>query len=185
MRPNLLVVAVAFVLTCAVLALVLTQKAAGHEYEQIETTSDTVTTTTWPQSVAALPEGFDPQQLAPKPKVKSKQRVVTASRPSSELADMIRAGFARFGPAVAEEAVRVAGCESTGDETGNNLNEAAKNGPHAGLFQLSRIYHEERARRLGFTWDQMFQAGPNIAVAVDLFAEQGSWSPTWTCAWAA
>lgn len=105
--------------------------------------------------------------------------------PVGELQDLIRTGFARFGAAVAEEAVRVAGCESTGDETGQHLDPAAVNGQHAGLFQLSRTYHEDRAIRLGFTWDQMFEAQPNITVAADLFAEKGRWSPTWTCSWAA
>lgn len=113
------------------------------------------------------------------------QSVGAAARvhPVGELQDMIRAGFARFGPDVAEQAIRVAGCESTGDETGQRLNPQAVNGPHAGLFQLSRTYHEARATRLGFTWAQMFEPGPNIAVAADIFGES-RWGP-WTCRWAA
>jgi hypothetical protein len=116
----------------------------------------------------------------------SKQRTTmraASAAPVGVLQDKIRAGFARFGPHVAEQAIRVAGCESTGDETGQHLDERAVNGQHAGLFQLSRTYHEERARRLGFDWPRMFEAEPNITVAVDLFAEQ-QWRP-WTCRWAA
>lgn len=105
------------------------------------------------------------------------RRTIPAA-PSSPVVDMIRAGFARFGPDVAEQAVHVAGCE-----TGHTYDPHATNGAHAGLFQLSRTYHEERARRLGYTWSQMFEPGPNIAVAADLYAESG-WGP-WTCRYAA
>lgn len=97
---------------------------------------------------------------------------------SSQVQFTIRRAFARFGAEVAEEAVRVSGCE-----TGGTWNPAARNGAHAGLFQLSRTYHEDRARRLGFTWEQMFQVEPNIAVAVDIYRESG-WTP-WTCRTAA
>lgn len=110
-------------------------------------------------------------------------RARTAPRPVGEIADIIRRGFARFGPAVAEEAVRVAGCESTGDPSGQRLDEHAVNGQHLGVLQLSRKYHEARARRLGFRWEQMAEAGPNVAVAADLYSES-KWSP-WTCRWAA
>lgn len=107
----------------------------------------------------------------------------SASRPTSEVADIIRSAFARFGPEVAEEAVRVAGCESTGDASGQRLNPAAMNGAHYGLFQVSRTYHDARVRRLGFTWEQMTEAGPNAVVAADLYGEQ-RWGP-WECRWAA
>lgn len=93
---------------------------------------------------------------------------------SGSVPDLIRQGFAEFGPAVAEQAVRVAGCE-----TGQTFDPGATNGAHRGLFQISGTYHRERVARLGFTWDQMYEAGPNITVAADLYAEQG-WQP-WTC----
>jgi hypothetical protein len=95
---------------------------------------------------------------------------------AGEVADVIRAGFARFGPAVAEQAVRVARCEST-------LNPQATNGHHAGLFQVAEPYHRARITRLGFTWAQMLEPAPNTAVAADLYAESG-WQP-WSCRWAA
>lgn len=91
---------------------------------------------------------------------------------SGSVPDAIRAGFARFGTAVAEQAVRVAYCEST-------HNPAARNGAHYGLFQISSTWHDARVHRHGFTWERMTEVGPNITVAVDIYAEQG-WGP-WTC----
>lgn len=104
--------------------------------------------------------------------------IVVSKRPApaGEVADIIRAGFSRFGPVVAEQAVRVANCEST-------LNPGATNGAHAGLFQISRQYHQPLVARLGFTWEQMFTAQPNATVAAALY-EQSGWQP-WSCRWAA
>lgn len=140
---------------------------------------------------AAPATSIPPTTTVPTPPTTARARTAPTVRTTSigppvvagELQDEIRAGFARFGPEIAEQAVHVAGCESTGDETGEHLDPAAINGDHSGLFQLARRYHEDRARRLGFTWDQMLQPGPNIAVAADLFAEH-QWGP-WTCRWAA
>lgn len=91
---------------------------------------------------------------------------------ATEVAQVIREGFARFGADVAEEAVRVGWCESRHVPT-------ARNGVHVGVMQLSETFHRERAARLGFTWEQMTEARPNIAVAADLYAEKG-WQP-WSC----
>ncbi len=91
---------------------------------------------------------------------------------TSGVAAAIRAAFGSAG----DKAVAVARCES-------RLIPTARNGVHAGLFQLSRRWHEGRARRLGFTWAQMYEAGPNIAVALDLYREAG-FQP-WSCRWAA
>lgn len=91
---------------------------------------------------------------------------------ASEVATLIREGFARFGPDVAEEAVRVAWCESRHVPT-------ARNGQFVGTFQLGD-YHRHIAERLGFTWDEVAtQARPNIAVAAELYADSG-WGP-WEC----
>ena len=95
--------------------------------------------------------------------------------PANDIEQAIVGGFARFGPAVARQAIDVADCESVG------LNPTATGAAgERGLFQIHPDYHQERIARLGFTWDQMYEVGPNIAVAADLYAEQG-WSP-WTCA---
>lgn len=65
-------------------------------------------------------------------------------------------------------------------ETGGTFDCAADNprSSAAGLFQTLKRYHEDRALRLGFTWDDV--AGPNcladVVLAVDLWREQG-WQP--------
>ncbi len=89
--------------------------------------------------------------------------------------DQIRFYFGNRGASTSdqERAVRVARCES-------GLQPTARNGQFTGLFQLGRGYHEGRAARLGYSWDQMWEAGPNIQVAADLWAEAG-WGP-WSCA---
>lgn len=40
--------------------------------------------------------------------------------------------------------------------------------------------YEARARRLGFTWEQMYQARPNAVVAHDLWLEGRDWHQ-WRC----
>lgn len=85
----------------------------------------------------------------------------------------------------AEQAIRVAGCESTGDTTEPIVIDQAPTGnpTHAGAFQLARV-HTARAERLGFTWEQVRTLiEPNAKVAENLQAEQG-WRP-WACRWAA
>lgn len=51
-----------------------------------------------------------------------------------------------------------------------------------GLMQIAPV-HLARIQRLGFTVDQMYEVGPNIAVAYDLWAEQGEtpWKGTSEC----
>lgn len=57
------------------------------------------------------------------------------------------------------------------------------NGSSTGLTQLHRRWHEDRAARLGFTWDRMFEVVPNLTVAADLYHEQGltPWNPSRYC----
>ena len=51
-----------------------------------------------------------------------------------------------------------------------------------GLMQIARA-HLDRIHSLGFTWAQMYEVGPNLAVAYDLWAEQGPspWEGTSEC----
>ena len=70
------------------------------------------------------------------------------------------------------QALRVARCES-------NYDPHARNGSHYGVFQLSRKYHEARARNLGYSWDDMWDAGKNTRVAYDLYKDS-EWGP-WVC----
>lgn len=80
--------------------------------------------------------------------------------------------FDRFGVLVANQAIKVFGCES-------RLAPGARSAGNAGLAQLNRRWQEGRVRRLGFRWEQMYEARPNLMVAANLYAEQG-WRP-WTC----
>ena len=86
--------------------------------------------------------------------------------------DIERAICAAFGDDCAR-AIAVARCES-------RLRPDAVNGVHRGLFQVSIRWHRARIERMGFTVDDMFSAGPNIAVARSIQLEQG-WRP-WACA---
>ena len=108
----------------------------------------------------------------PKPRARTAPTRRVRAAATGDVPNLIRSVFGRFGPTVAEQAVRVFGCES-------GFNPAARNGQHAGLAQLSKQYQEARARRLGFTWDQMFEPIPNLTVAADIYGESG-WRP-WTC----
>lgn len=92
-------------------------------------------------------------------------------------------------PTVASGDVEAAICTAWGDECGpavavarceSGLRPEARNGNHAGLFQVNVRIHAGRIARMGYTTAQMFEAEPNIAVAHALWAEQG-WRP-WTCA---
>lgn len=62
-------------------------------------------------------------------------------------------------------------------ESGHNPRAVSKTDDW-GLWQINRI-HEARARRLGFAWEQMLEPGPNTAVAISIWEEQG-FSP-WSC----
>lgn len=138
------------------------------------TTATSTTTTTTSTTVAPTTTTTARARTAP-----IHSASVSRPAPAGDIPAAIRAGFARFGPAVAEQAVRVSSCETGGTFDPTVVNASG----HTGLFQISRRYHEARVNRLGFTWDQMREAWPNITVAADLYAEQG-WRP-WTCRYAA
>lgn len=78
-----------------------------------------------------------------------------------------------FGPAHYDKAVAVARCES-------GLNPRAYYAGHAGIFQIAERWHRARVERMGYRWEQMYEAEPNIHVAHTIWTEQG-WRP-WTCA---
>ena len=166
-------------LLCAFLALFLKH---DPEPDTVHVVASRATTevTAWPQmSIPDLGPRFGELVVAmkPKPKARTAPRQGYRAAAVGSVPDLIRRVFARFGPAVAEQAVRVAGCESRYDPA------VVNSSGHTGLFQLSPRYHTARAQRLGFSWAQMREAEPNALVAADLYAEQG-WGP-WTCRWAA
>lgn len=92
-----------------------------------------------------------------------------------DVKDIIREVFgSRFGWAVAEQAVRVAGCE-----TGGTYNPAVTSGSHTGLFQISWRWHSARVLGLGYTREDLKDPWINSLVAADIYGESG-WGP-WTC----
>jgi hypothetical protein len=104
-----------------------------------------------------------------------------ATAPAGGTSEIEAAICAVFGDACVK-AIAVARCES-------GLRPDAVNGQHRGLMQISIYWHWTRPRelgrvsrieRLGYTPDDMLSVGPNLAVAVDIYREQG-WQP-WTCA---
>lgn len=130
------------------------------------TTSSSTTTTTGPPP--------------PPPPTTTTTRPTTTTAPppaaTGSVPDAIRQGFARFGPAVAEQAVRVAWCES------EHVERATGALGERGVLQLHPV-HRELAARLGYTWDEMYLAGPNAVVAAALYESEG-WRP-WACRGAA
>ena len=170
-------------LAVLLLALILTDRADDPVNVRAESTSEPTPSTTWLETQPELGEGFDEllagvARAKAAHRVKPKRRDLFVAAYATEVVTLIREGFARFGPDVAEQAVRVAACE-----TGQTFDPGATNGSHRGLFQISTRWHAERVARLGFTLDQLWQARPNIAVAADLYSESG-WGP-WECRWAA
>jgi hypothetical protein len=87
----------------------------------------------------------------------------------------------KYWPGDDDKAVRVAGCESTGDRSGPTYDldpGATGSAGERGTLQLHPV-HRERVASLGYSWDDMYDAGKNTIVAWDLFTESG-WEP-WTC----
>lgn len=99
-------------------------------------------------------------------------------KPSDKTAPTPAAGsieemiYAAFGSAGAQ-AVSVARCES-----GLNPRAISPGGGNYGLFQINTV-HRGWVANMGYTWDQMLEPGPNIAVAYALWSGSG-WGP-WTC----
>lgn len=128
---------------------------------QIQSTTTTSTITTIPPTTTSSTVVIQSVQKAqPQP----------VEVPSGEIESLI---MARWGPEHGPKAVAVARCES-------GLNPQASNGSHHGLFQISKRWHEARVNRMGYSFEQMYEAQPNIEVAYAIWSEQG-WRP-WTCA---
>ena len=64
-------------------------------------------------------------------------------------------------------AIRTAWCES------RYRPRAEGKAGERGLMMIHPI-HIDRIQRLGFTWAQMYEVGPNLAVAYSLWAERGT-----------
>lgn len=91
--------------------------------------------------------------------------------------------IARLWPYDDRQALSVADCES-GDydglppyvPTANATGKAAERGP----FQIHPTHANDLLPRLGLTWGQMYDVGPNVAAAIALYEDRGGWGH-WTC----
>ncbi len=78
-------------------------------------------------------------------------------------------------PETPDKAVRVARCES-----GLDPRAVSPGGANVGLMQIN-VVHRGLAARMGYSWDQMLQVLPNLAVARAVYDRAGGWGP-WSCA---
>jgi soluble lytic murein transglycosylase-like protein len=76
-----------------------------------------------------------------------------------------------FAPSDVERALRVIGCESSGDPNAKNPRSSA-----SGLFQHLGRFWPERSTKAGLTGADIFDPSSNIAVAAWLVYEGGGWS---------
>ncbi len=88
-------------------------------------------------------------------------RMPNLRQPPADIAAAIRAFDWDWG-----WATRTAFCESSLNPLDIGL------AGERGLMQIHPI-HLDRIQRLGYTWAQMYEVGPNLAVAYDLWREQG------------
>lgn len=114
------------------------------------------------RSTTTRPQRASRARSAPTP------RVTAAPAPVGNIQEAICNAFGR----ACAWALRVAKCES-------GFNPRATNGQFRGLFQIGVKYHAARTQRMGYTLDQLWEPGPNIAVALAIYHEQGG-SP-WQC----
>lgn len=90
--------------------------------------------------------------------------------------DAVAQQIAKYWPGDDRKALAVAWCES-------NWKPTARNGVHVGLFQLSGRYHQGRAAKLGYSWEEVAtQIEPNVKTAWSLRKDSG-WGP-WDCGYA-
>jgi hypothetical protein len=89
----------------------------------------------------------------------------------SDIEWLIRQTF----PETPDKAVRVARCESTLDPGA-----VSPDGANWGLMQIN-VVHKGLAASMGYSWAQMLQARPNLAVARAVYDRAGGWGP-WSCA---
>lgn len=78
-------------------------------------------------------------------------------------------------PETPDTAVRVARCESGLDPAA-----VSPGGANWGLMQVN-VVHKGLAATMGYSWNQMLQAAPNLAVARAIYDRAGGWGP-WSCA---
>lgn len=111
-----------------------------------------------------------PVRPAPAPRARTAPtpRITAAPAPVGAIQEAICNAFGR----ACAWALRVAKCES-----GYRPN--ATNGQFRGLFQVGVRIHAARIARMGFAPEQMWEAGPNIQVALAIYSESGG--RAWQC----
>lgn len=77
-------------------------------------------------------------------------------------------------PETPEKAVRIARCESRFDPTA-----VSPDGANWGVMQVN-VVHKGLAAAMGYSWGQMLQVLPNLAVARAVYDRAGGWGP-WSC----
>ncbi len=82
-------------------------------------------------------------------------------------------------PGVADQATRVAQCESGLDPTA-----VSPGGGNWGLFQINSVHASQFEAVTGQPWSNVLNPYPNAQYAAWLYYNSGGWSP-WSCAWAA
>jgi hypothetical protein len=94
----------------------------------------------------------------------------TADDDLSDVEWLIRQTF----PETPDKAVRVARCESGLDPAA-----VSPDGANWGLMQVN-VVHKALAAAMGYSWNQMLQPAPNLAVARAIYDRAGGWGP-WSC----
>jgi hypothetical protein len=124
-------------------------------------------------NIAALTPPPDPP--APRPQ----KATVTAPQPAPPIAsgDVEAAIATHFGP-IADQASRVADCESSLDATA-----ISPGGSNWGLFQINTVHRADFESVTGHPWAHVLNADLNAMYAKHLYDSEG-WRP-WACAWAA
>lgn len=104
---------------------------------------------------------------------------MTAPAPSGEAPGNLLALIAVTFPEDAARAVAIAHCESGGFDPAVVYGPRTGSAGERGVLQIHPV-HRDRIRRMGLTWDAMFEPAANLRVARALYDESG-WQP-WTCA---
>lgn len=173
-RRQLLAVVGVVVALAVLVGVLLVQADHRPAATNVQTTSGTTVPGPMVEHTTMTPDVTMPTTTTVPPTTTS---TAPPARPvvfTGSVPDIIRSVFARFGADVAEEAVRVSQCETGGTFDPRSTGAAGERGP----MQVHPV-HRDRVERMGFTWDQMYEPGPNAEVAAALYAEAG-WQP-WSC----
>jgi hypothetical protein len=141
-----------------------TSAEAGAAHQEPASAGPVTTTTTTLLVTTTSP-------LVVKPTTTIRVPLPEDDEPVGDVEWLVRQTF----PETPDKAVRVARCES-------RLQPGAisPDGANWGVMQVN-VVHRGLAARMGYSWDQMLQAGPNLAVARAVYDRAGGWGP-WSCA---